>query len=203
MVLQPVLHPWGVWMGWDACVAMAPELAAGFSLTALEELVAENERLAAACQQPQQLEARLAQLQLENDALRAQLQQSEGLRRKGVHALLGLQQVRRLGIQPGAGLQHAPSGNCLPWCRLFALVSAAGCRQGDAGVQHLPSPCAGHLHHTHPACPPPTQEFDMLSKELQACPMPGAAPHMERTPAAGGKLYTPVAVADGLLSQTT
>jgi DNA-binding transcriptional MerR regulator len=99
-----------------------PPTHAGFSLSALEELVAENERLAAACharQQPAtellQLEARLRQLQLENDALRSQLQRSEGLRRKGVHALLGLQQVRASFKRPALDLFAARSTCSLQW----------------------------------------------------------------------------------------
>lgn len=73
-----------------------------FSLSALEELVAENQRLAVAGQsirgqqqQPSeihQLEALMQKLQLENSMLHQQLDRSEALRRKGAQALQELQQ---------------------------------------------------------------------------------------------------------------
>ena len=87
---------------------------AGFSLTALEELLAENKRLAAAeklqlepppqqladlaAAQVQHLQGMLRGLQQENGALRQQLGQSESLRRKGQKALQELKQVRCLWL---------------------------------------------------------------------------------------------------------
>ncbi|KAL4452569.1 hypothetical protein ABPG75_008231 [Micractinium tetrahymenae] len=88
----------------------------GFSLAALEELVAENQRLkeaaaqaarqqqeqqgqqrpaggaAAAAAEVAQLQAQLRQLQLDNGTLRQQLRLSESLRRKGWKALTELKQ---------------------------------------------------------------------------------------------------------------
>lgn len=66
-----------------------------FSLAALEELVADNHRLAAAGQErggQQQAAAQVQALQLENDSLRAQLERSEALRRKGARSLQELVQ---------------------------------------------------------------------------------------------------------------
>lgn len=113
-----------------ACAASS--FCAGFSLAALEELVAENKKLkyvaakAAQRQQDQQqqqleqqqleqqpanasaastvaqLEAELRQLQLENGTLRQQLRLSESLRRKGRKALTELKQARLTAAQAGA-----------------------------------------------------------------------------------------------------
>lgn len=76
---------------------------AGFSLTALEQLLSENQQLATsqqsasagAAEQASQLAAQLQQAQLENEALRQQLRRSESLRRKGQRALFELHQVHR------------------------------------------------------------------------------------------------------------
>ncbi|KAI7844952.1 hypothetical protein COHA_001599 [Chlorella ohadii] len=66
-----------------------------FSLSALEQLLAENQRLAAVETQAAgqaAFTAQLRDLQAENEALRQQLRKSESLRRKSHRALLELQQ---------------------------------------------------------------------------------------------------------------
>ena len=100
--------------------------AAGFSLSAVEELLADNLRLAAAAEPPppppqQQQQVgepssapspqQLRKLQQENEALRQQLMLSESLRRKGQKVLRELKQVRR----PGQNRQQAAKLHCVAW----------------------------------------------------------------------------------------
>jgi hypothetical protein len=99
-------------------------LAAGFSLSALEELLADNQRLASAePQQPQQQVGEPAaaagsvpeqqQLQVENEALRQQLKLSESLRRKGQKVLRELKQVGCPGQQAAELATHCMKGMLL------------------------------------------------------------------------------------------
>jgi hypothetical protein len=82
-------------------------ITAGFSLASLEELVDENQRLQQqadkARQQPKaelamvrRLEAEVARLRCEKDALQQRVERSEALRRKGARALTELQQVHNV-----------------------------------------------------------------------------------------------------------
>lgn len=109
---------------------------AGFSLAALEELVADNHRLAAAGQErggQQQAAAQVQALQLENDSLRAQLERSEALRRKGARSLQELVQVRRVlvaAVHWWRGLLEAslhPRFGGLLMCSACTLTSSLPC----------------------------------------------------------------------------
>ena len=120
---QPRGKPWP--QNASLCVSSAALLlAAGFSLSALEELLADNQRLASAePQQPQQQvgepaaaagsvpeQQQLRQLQVENEALRQQLKLSESLRRKGQKVLRELKQVGCPGQQAAELATHCMKG---------------------------------------------------------------------------------------------
>ena len=107
----------------------------GFSLAALEQLVAENERLGTAAdlaqhvrvQPPKPLaeEAALQQLQLANATLRQQLRHSEMLRCKGAQALQELQQVGPCCCT-AASIIHMPPACVTPL--LLTCRSSMRCR---------------------------------------------------------------------------
>ena len=168
------------------CVSSAALAVAGFSLSALEELLTDNKRLASAEQQQQQQQVgepaaaaapapEQQQLQVENEALRQQLKLSESLRRKGQKVLRELKQVGYPGQKAAELATHCMEGllraqnSCLIDCR----IPLTGC-----------SVCV--------------QEFGALSRELilgSGGALEFAEQKNERVQAAG----TPVAVADGLL----